>query len=503
MKVLLMHPDRDFDPKPTLPAHAQALAEDLEVDSLLGAIGGDDEFLVGVARAALFGGFDADVPTVLHRQAILRDGLAQPQVVRELYALAVEALDRKRKGYFGIFMHYPSAILRGSLETLRMFVEMLRKLRDLARAHEANFESPGMRTLFATLQRELGDDYLAEVRAHLDELKLDRGVLISAELGDGNEGVRHVLRLDADRRPTWLRRLLGQGRPSYSFRLAERDDAGARFLGELQDRGINLVANALAQSMDHIASFFELLRAELGFYVGALNLHERLSALGVPVALPEPNERGARTLRFAGLVDPCLALQMQRAPVGNDVDADGRGLVVVTGANQGGKSSFLRAVGVAQLMMQCGLFVAAERYAGSLCAGLFTHHKREEDATMTSGKFDEELKRLDAIADSIRADALVLFNESFASTNEREGSEVGRQVVDALLESRVRVFFVTHQYEFARSYLDRRASDVLYLRAERLEDGRRSFKLVPGEPLPTSYGEDLYAEVFGAGPAPA
>ncbi len=124
---------------------------------------------------------------------------------------------------------------------------------------------------------------------------------------------------------------------------------------------------------------------------------------------------------------------------------------------------------------------------------------------MESGKFDEELARMSAIADRITPDSLVLFNESFSSTNEREGSEIARQIVHALLDRRVKVFFVTHQYDFARSFCDRHVQDALFLRAERLPDGTRTFQLAEGRPLETSYGEDLYREVFGAGvaePAP-
>lgn len=101
------------------------------------------------------------------------------------------------------------------------------------------------------------------------------------------------------------------------------------------------------------------------------------------------------------------------------------------------------------------------------------------------------------IADAIRPDALVLFNESFASTNEREGSEIARQIVCALLEKRISVFFVTHLYELARYFFDQKRDDALFLRAERLEDGTRTFKVVEGKPLETSYGDDLYHEVFG------
>ncbi|MDT4868186.1 Endonuclease MutS2 [compost metagenome] len=169
---------------------------------------------------------------------------------------------------------------------------------------------------------------------------------------------------------------------------------------------------------------------------------------------------------------------------------------MITGANQGGKSSFLRSIGLAQLMMQSGMFVAANAFTADLCSGVFTHYKREEDNTMTSGKFDEELRRMSRIADAIRPNAMVLFNESFASTNEREGSEVARQVVKALLSHDIKVYFVTHLYDFAHGIATSLSDAALFLRAERRPDGSRTFRLVLAEPLDTSYGEDLYREVF-------
>jgi DNA mismatch repair ATPase MutS len=94
-------------------------------------------------------------------------------------------------------------------------------------------------------------------------------------------------------------------------------------------------------------------------------------------------------------------------------------------------------------------------------------------------------------------DSMVLFNESFAATNEREGSEIARQIVDALLDRCVKVFFVTHHYELARGYYDRKMQNALFLRADRTSGGRRTFKLTEGRPLRTSYGQDLYARIFG------
>ena len=115
---------------------------------------------------------------------------------------------------------------------------------------------------------------------------------------------------------------------------------------------------------------------------------------------------------------------------------------------------------------------------------------------MTSGKFDEELARMSGIADTLTPDSLLLFNESFAATNEREGSEIARQIVHALLETRVKIFFVTHLYEFAHAFWEDKLDGALFLRAERQVNGQRTFKLLPGEPLETSFGVDLYKEIF-------
>jgi hypothetical protein len=513
MKALLMHRDRDFLTleempregryrdygQPQLLPHERALMQDLEVDTVLRAMAGDDPFLLEVARRALLAGLSSDVDTILYRQAIMKDCLKNPAVVIQLYDLTVETIEGRKKHWWGISSHFPGSILHSSVDLMQMLMGMLRRLRDIAEAHAAEFESEGFVGLFATLGKELDDEYFASVHDHLARLKFRAGVLISASLGEGNAGTNYVLRQAHGKGPNWLERILGKGPPAYTFHLHPRDEAGARIVSELRGRGINLVANALAQATEHVLSFFEMLWVELGFYVGCLNLRDRLAAMGAPMCFPKPEPLGVRRLRCSELYDISLALTMGRSVVGNAVDADRKSLVIITGANQGGKSTFLRSVGLAQLMMQCGMFVGAGSFSAELCTGLFTHYKREEDATMKSGKLDEELRRMSDIADAIGPNSILLFNESFASTNEREGSEIARQIVCALLEKRIKVVFVTHLYEFAHAFYRGKREDAIFLRAERRADGTRTFKLVQGEPLETSFGEDLYKEIFAAG----
>jgi hypothetical protein len=538
MKVFLLHRDQDFGVKPELrdaifeamvsgdlfaivnvrrdrerdrgPRTALAptgndavLTQDLELDTLWNAMAGGDEFLFEVAKRAVLSSL-TDPDAIVYRQRVLEDCLAHPGVVRQLYDLAVEALENERRAGGSLwFGARPDSILMYSVQVLKLHVGVLRRLRQIADEQAASFGSEGFTRFFAMLREELADDYLQDVEQHLRELEFRRGVFESAGLGKGLKGRGYTVR--RMREQHWTERLPFGNRPDgYSFTIPPRDENGFKALEEIRSRGINLVANSVAQSADHVKSFFGMLRLELAFYLGCLNLHDRLEVKGEPFCFPEPLAAGQPSLTAEGIYDVCLALHLGNPVVGNGINADGMSLVMITGANQGGKSTMLRSLGLAHLMMQSGMFVGARSLRADVSAGVFTHYKREEDVTMEGGKLDEELSRMSEIADQISGHSILLCNESFASTNEREGSEIARQIIRAMLDKQVKVFFVTHMYDLAHGFFEQHLDNTLFLRAEREPDGRRTFKLIVGEPLPTSYGEDSYRRIFGrAGTAPA
>jgi hypothetical protein len=507
-----MFADRDFDssgrftelmyrfrkpdyPEP-LPVHEECLIQDLDLNTLVQAMGRGDEFLAEVAREALLAGVRNDVETILYRQEALSDCLSEQEVTRHLHNLAVEAIDGTRKTWWRVSTTSPTSRLYDALQTLEVLCAVLRKLRTTAELHGSRFRSRALSALFKLVTAELEEEYLRSIESALADLRFRHGVLLSANLGECNESTNLLLRVMPDGPRRLVDRLFRKRPPGLTFHLAERDQVGAQILSDMRQRGISRVATALVESAEHVLDFFRSLRTELAFYVGCLNLHDSLAARSQAVCLPTPVPLGERRLCFRGLYDVSLSLRSEGRIVGNSADAQGKDLLVITGANQGGKSTFLRSIGIAQLMMQCGLFVGAESFSSEVCPAVFTHYKREEDTTMTSGKFDEEMTRMSAIADRLVPESLVLFNESFAATNEREGSEIARQIVDALLEKHIKVFFVTHLYEFAHNMFARKRNTALFLRAERSPDGTRTFEIKPGEPSQTSHGQDLYRRIF-------
>ena len=96
MKVCLLHPERNFD-SPPLPWNEQALAQDLGLDVVFGAMAHRDKFLFAAAQQVVLSSLATDVETILYRQRVLRDCLKHPTVVRDLYALAVKGVERENR----------------------------------------------------------------------------------------------------------------------------------------------------------------------------------------------------------------------------------------------------------------------------------------------------------------------------------------------------------------------------------------------------------------------
>jgi len=494
MNVRLMYPARDFDPRRELPPEHVALARDLDLDVLVEAMAGGDPLVREVCRAALLQGAHNDPPTVRYRQAVLRDALGHRELVRVLYDLAGDVIDRRKKEWLGVFSRSPAGILAEASALLQMYIGMLRRLRHVLEASPGEFVSEGWTGLVGLVTEELDDAFFADAERSLTELRESTTMSASASLGEGGVGRNYMLLRGSGRGPRWLLSMAQRG--PNTFRVGSADDGASRVLSDMRNVTVAPVADLLARAAQGVKEFFEALRVELAFYVGSLNLHARLEALGVPVCFPATHETGVSTLRFSRLVDATLALRTRDVVVGNSLDLGGKQVTIITGANQGGKTVFVRSLGVAQLLLQSGLFVTADAFEGEAVRGLYTHFRREEDETLTSGKLDEELERLSDIVECLRPHALVLFNESFAATNEREGSEVARQVIAALEARKVRVVFVTHLYVFAQGLFEQEDARRAFLRAQRRPDGTRSYQLKPGEPQATSFAEDLYREIL-------
>jgi hypothetical protein len=148
--------------------------------------------------------------------------------------------------------------------------------------------------------------------------------------------------------------------------------------------------------------------------------------------------------------------------------------------------------------------IAGDREERDLITAVLFGHLHDADAVryrqevfqdLENPALFDQVQRFVGLMDPVRAHLRQLAKMQYRY--QREGSEIGRQVVRALLDAEVKVFFVTHRFDFAEDFHRQYAGSTLFLRAERQPDGHRNYKLAVKEPLPTSFGEDLYYRLGG------
>lgn len=254
--------------------------------------------------------------------------------------------------------------------------------------------------------------------------------------------------------------------------------------------------------LEQFSTFFDQLHLQIAFYVGAINILEHMARFELESCYPVVGAQDE--LCFDDLKEFVMCMEQRVRAVGNTCDIKDKMLLIVTGANQGGKSTFLRSIGIAQIMMQCGLPVTAKSFRSGIYPSYFTHFTRREDSEMNSGRLDEELGRMNQIIEHLGERSLLLLNESFATTTEKEGSVIAYDIIKALCEAGVKILTVTHLLSFAQKvYAECEEADAkgevntaTFLSAERMDDGRRTFKMIQHAPELTSFGLDLYEELI-------
>jgi DNA mismatch repair ATPase MutS len=181
---------------------------------------------------------------------------------------------------------------------------------------------------------------------------------------------------------------------------------------------------------------------------------------------------------------------------------DPRRIFILTGPNQGGKTTFVQGLGLLHVLIQSGLFApAAEAYIRPVDR-ILTHFPHAEQGSTSTGRFSEELQRLSHMLRHVTGNSLLLLNESLASTNPVEASSVAQELIKALRTVGARAIFATHLHDLAHE-IDRinaevdATATVSHLRAEVAENGgddgtaTRTFRIVEGPPGGSSYARDI------------
>ena len=234
-------------------------------------------------------------------------------------------------------------------------------------------------------------------------------------------------------------------------------------MNHIEERIVDLVARLypdVFRALDefrarHAAYLDDTIRVfdrEVKFYAAYLTLIAPMRKTGLEFCYPDVSAE-SKHIGAQGCFDLALAAKLvsrDATVVRNDFHLTGpERIFVVTGPNQGGKTTFARTFGQLHYLASLGYPVPAREATLFLPDRVFTHFEREEDLATLRGKFEDELVRIRDVLDRATADSVVVMNESFASTTLRDALYVGERVLDRMTSMGLLGVYVTFVDELA------------------------------------------------------
>ena len=218
------------------------------------------------------------------------------------------------------------------------------------------------------------------------------------------------------------------------------------------DELVHLFPRAFHRMMDgaefdeFIDPVLDRLDGESQCYLSFLRLTDRLSANGSVFCLPEVTD-SFDGIRVTGAYDVALAVKNcgeTGPPVTNDYHLSGsERTIVVTGPNQGGKSTFARMFGQVTYLAALGCPVPARGARVLLADTIATHFERRERSDDAAGKLEGELTAIGETLAHATDRTLIILNESFSSTATADAQQIGARVLRKIMERKAVAVFVT------------------------------------------------------------
>jgi DNA mismatch repair protein MutS len=235
------------------------------------------------------------------------------------------------------------------------------------------------------------------------------------------------------------------------------------YLGGLGSKILELVARLFPDAFDDLAGFCQrhdpfvapqVLQAhfELGFYAAWLDYIDPIRSSGLAFCYPDVTG-SAGAFAAEDTFDVVLAWKLVgegRQVVTNNFRLDGpERIFVVSGPNQGGKTTFARTFGQLHHLGFLGYPVAGSSASLQPFDRIFTHFEREEAPADLRGKLEDDLVRARAILEEATDRSIVILNEAFASTTFDDARFLGEQIMRKMIDRQLRAVFVTFVDELA------------------------------------------------------
>lgn len=460
-----------------------------------------------------------DLKTIRYRQDIVRDLMEQPKLSDYL----VENLASFSELVFKFSKTtYDAENLYFLIELVIVVEESIICLENLYGTLSGyDFKAEGLRHLKQVVSDQVGSHGFKEMKQDLREIREAFSHIKSAEIKvNMNLGMRPVeaqvtklldhktvypqafrkVAMVASKEGTFLNQYLSQYIPVFTIKnihldLKEELEYGLRDYGKILKYFLNKYSKV--DPMPYVQLY-----REIAFYQSGLALLQEMASKKLPMSIPELLPMSDRSIKLEGAYNVNLTRIVDvESVVLNDFSMDSQGrIIILTGANSGGKTTFTQALGQIQVLAQMGLMVPAKKAKLSLTDGIFTHFQVLEKETINLGRLGKECEDFSAIYKQASDASLLLMNESFASTSHLESLTIAAEVIKACKYRQVRTIFNTHLHELygqvsgLNETMDNDCKIISLVSGE--EEDVNSFKLHFMPPLGKSYA-DRIAKSYG------
>jgi len=217
---------------------------------------------------------------------------------------------------------------------------------------------------------------------------------------------------------------------------------------------------------------------ELPYYLAFYKFEEKMQKLGFAFTAPMVDE--TQDMFATGLYDlalACVNSDEDKEVTSNDfVYHEGESFIVLTGPNQGGKTTFARSLGQMMYFAKMGLDVPAKAANVHYFNNILTHFTVEESVETGRGKLQEELVRLKPMMDGDSTNDFVVINELFTTAANYDAIIMGQRVLQHFIGQNSRGIYVTHLKELTEAH-----ESVVSMRAMLDDQGKQNHKIVRKE----------------------
>ena len=223
---------------------------------------------------------------------------------------------------------------------------------------------------------------------------------------------------------------------------------------------------------------------ETEFYLTMLDFLDRIKEVGIPLTYPTVAE--GRLVSVTEAYDVSLLAKNETDIIPNDISfTEEEPFYILTGANGGGKTTYLRTVGIALVLFLLGCPIPCVSASIGDISSVFTHFPRDERFD-GSGRFVEENNRVQEILREMDENSVVLLNETYSTTNEENAVFMTEKLANELYGKRIFGLYITHQHGLSES-------EIPYLNVliDVNDENRRTFKIAKQKSVGGSYARDI------------